>query len=130
MVSLEKKVCPQPVQDQINLLTFDLEESGFFISKEIPEGYHENAKIHLWNIVADILIKKFIDGDPLYIADSEDELNRLLTRVCVYTCMDSMVDKGLLNSFDDENGEEQFFLTEKGKEVIKHIDGTNYTSLF
>lgn len=128
MVSLERKCCPDSVRDVINDYISSVEESGFFISPEIPQGYEENGKIYLWNLLVDNLIKKFIDGDDLILTLNEFEV--VLTRTCVYTMMDRMVDKGFLDTFENENGEEMFFITEEGKKVISQINDQNYMELF
>lgn len=92
-----------------NLNFFEKEEIR---SKEVSKG-----------IVCDFLTDKFIKGslsskDELIDVFNEEEFTQLLNKIIVKSTMDGLIEKGLINYIiNDENGEELFFLTEKGREV-------------
>jgi len=74
-------------------------------------------------IVYDFLTEKFINGQindgKLQITD--EEFTKLLSLVRAECILVSLKNKGFLNSYEDENTEEQFFLTEMGKEYTKNM---------
>lgn len=119
MVSDEKMICPPSVETILIEFIDDIERAGFFSDPEIPEGYTEPCKLHLWNIAGKALTDKFIAGDMLLFNDTE--LMDILSRTIVYTCLDSLFDKGLVDSIENENGENMFWITEKGKNEINDL---------
>lgn len=68
------------------------------------------------------LTEKFIDG-KIYDEDlfTDEEFETCLKEIIVGTVLLNLKDKGYVNSYEDENTEEMFFLTEDGKEYLKNI---------
>jgi predicted transcriptional regulator len=70
------------------------------------------------------LTEKFVDGkitsdDTIKGIFTDVEFTAILNQIMTKNTLDSLVNKGLVNYFEDENGEELFFLTEDGKNIAK-----------
>ena len=94
-----------------------LVETNFFFDYEIEVT--DFAKNH----ISDMLTEKFINGDTDLTEDeifNEDEFETLLREIVAGTILNELKSKGLVNSYEDDNTEEMFFLTEKGKKVLKN----------
>ena len=93
-----------------------LVETSFFLDYEIEVT--DFAKNH----ISDKLTEKFINGDTDLTEDEifdEDEFETLLREIVAGTILNELKTKGLVNSYEDDDTEEMFFLTEKGKKVLK-----------
>ena len=93
-------------------------ESGFF------EDYEIEDKNYARQYLCDKLTEKFILGElnedldePVF---SEDEMEKYLREIIAGTYLTELQEKGLIDSIEDENEEERFFLTDLGK---KYNDG-------
>ena len=113
------KIYQPIVIEQVENLISGLEESDFFIDYEI------NDLTFVRQHLSDILTEKFIDGvidgdfEELF---SEEEFEQLLKELVAGSILYELKEKGIINSYEDENTEETFFLTEEGKEYIKNED--------
>src|ERR1035441_8717058 len=92
----------------------DLDDSGFFIEYEISNMELVNETI------CNKLTEKFIQGDldsdgPIF---SEDEFTNMLKELIAGEVLHSLKNKGYINSYEDDDTEELFFLTEDGKRMI------------
>jgi hypothetical protein len=109
------KIYPPAVEEQATYLIEDLYESGFFNDYEITNFDYINEHVR------DVLTEKFIDGtldeefDEIF---TEEEFEQFLKELIAGSILYELKDKGLVNSYDDENTEEMFFLTEKGKKYL------------
>jgi hypothetical protein len=96
-----------------------LEESNFFIDFELDSN--EFAKTYL----ADKLTIKFIEGNIDFEMDelfTEDEFDQMLKEIAAGTVLYELKEKGLVDSYSDDNTEEMFFLTEEGKKLLGDKD--------
>jgi hypothetical protein len=75
-----------------------------------------------------LLTEKFINGklssedDVRTVFESEEELLRFVNECYIYENLLSLMEQGLVGMYEDDDNEELFFLTEKGKlymDVIK-----------
>ena len=92
-----------------------LEESNFF--KDFDLESNEFARQY----ISERLTDKFIDGDidlPFDILFEEDEFEQFLKEIAAGTVLYELKEKGLVDSYSDENTEEMFFLTEEGKKLL------------
>jgi hypothetical protein len=94
-----------------------LEESNFFNDYEI-----ENFDFAI-KYLNDKLTEKFILGELDEESDNlfeEEEFNVILREIVAGTILTELKQKGLVNSYEDDNTEELFFLTQKGKKMLKN----------
>jgi hypothetical protein len=75
--------------------------------------------------ICDKLTSKFIDGNldfdeelPIFLFDDE-EFEVILRELVAGSVLYDLKEQGLVDSYQDENTEEMFFLTKKGKKLIK-----------
>lgn len=96
-----------------------LEESNFFKDYEI-ENFDYTIKY-----LNDKFTEKFILGELDEECDdlfTEDEYDTILKEIVAGNILTELKKKGLVNSYEDDNTEELFFLTKKGKNMIKNKD--------
>jgi hypothetical protein len=89
-----------------------LKEDHFFEDYEIKNL--DFIRTH----ILDHLTEKFISGgidDDFEEMFTEDEFEQLLKEMIAGSILYELKEKGFVNSVEDENDEEMFFLTEKGK---------------
>jgi hypothetical protein len=94
-----------------------LEESNFFKDYEI-----ENFDFAI-KYLNDKLTEKFILGELDEESEDlfeEEEFNVILREIIAGTILTELKQKGLVNSYEDDNTEELFFLTKKGKKMLKN----------
>jgi hypothetical protein len=92
-----------------------LEESNFFKDYEI-ENFDFTIKY-----LNDKLTEKFILGELDEESDDlfdEEEFNTILREIIAGSILTELKHKGLVNSYEDDNTEELFFLTKKGKKIL------------
>lgn len=119
MHKIERLIFPEPIA-QVLTHTLEIfkdeqlfEEGG---ENHIPKGYSELANVYAWNILGTILLNRFFDGEPIQFKD-EEQVMSAINSVIANVTIDSLKDYGILDSIEDENGEDIIFLTEKGKNI-------------
>jgi DNA-binding transcriptional regulator YhcF (GntR family) len=95
-----------------------LTESGFFSEMNIKTK--DFAHEHLCKK----LTKKFIEGklsndDEVFTIE---EMDKILTEILVGTVLLELESEGIVETIEDENNEQVFFLTAKGKEIATKIN--------
>ena len=116
-IKIMSKIYQPIVIERTNEIIETLVETNFFLDYEIEVT--DFAKNHISNM----LTEKFINGDTDLTEDeifTEDEFDSLLREIVAGTILNELKTKGLVNSYEDDNTEEMFFLTEKGKKVLKN----------
>lgn len=112
---MAKAYQPIVIEETENLIQ-GLIESEFFLDYDITD--YSFAKQHL----LDILTEKYINGlfddldNELF---TEDEFTKLLQQIVAGSLLSDLKERGLINSYEDENTEETFFLTEEGKNLLR-----------
>jgi hypothetical protein len=95
-----------------------LVETNFFEENELESD--DFARKYL----SDLLTQKFItgqlDSDTTEIF-TEDEFGMILKEIIVGTVLNDLKGKGFVNSYEDDNTEEIFFLTTEGKEYLRNV---------
>jgi hypothetical protein len=113
---MAKAYQPIVIEETENLIQ-GLIESEFFLDYDITD--YSFAKQHL----LDILTEKYINGlfddldNELF---TEDEFTKLLQQIVAGSLLSDLKERGLINSYEDENTEETFFLTEEGKNLLRN----------
>ena len=106
-----------------------IEETEYFIEGLAEAGFFEDYEIKDLTFVRthllDIFTEKFINGllndDDLELFE-EDEFDTLLKQLVAGSILFELKEKGFVDSYEDDNTEEMFFLTDEGK---KHVKNTN-----
>lgn len=112
---MQKIYQPIVIQETENLIE-GLKESLFFKDYEIEDLTYTRQHI------LDLMTEKFINGEldsDIEEIFSEEEFEKLLKEIVAGSLLYELKQKGLVNSYEDENTEEMFFLTEKGKNYLK-----------
>jgi DNA-binding PadR family transcriptional regulator len=112
------KIYPQTVIEKADEIIQILTEEGFFEFNEIDNLDFTSKHIK------DKLTEKFILGtlDDEEEMFTEEEFETLLKEIIAGTVLEELKSKGLVGSYEDEDTEEMFFLTPKGKKYLKNID--------
>lgn len=108
----------QPVVvKKANQIIEALKVIGFFEENEITDQTF--AK----NELCQILTTNFIEGsfDEKELSLTDKEIDFYLSKVIAENTLRSLVNKGLLGTYEDDGSEEVFFLTELGKAVKDEI---------
>jgi hypothetical protein len=79
----------------------------------------ELSEEELRNSLGQKFLNRFLSGDNLEL--NEQEYVEAIGEACLSTAYNSLVDKGLLDFIEDENGEQHFFLTEFGSQLGHEI---------
>lgn len=113
---MSKAYQPIVVEETENIIQ-GLIESEFFNDYEITD--YTFARQY----VLDLLTQKFIDGlleDEDLELFTEDEFTKILQEIVAGSLLYELKEKGLINSYEDDNTEETFFLTEEGKKLLNN----------
>lgn len=92
------------------------------------EFFSENEITNLTfgkNYICDLLTKKLISGDfddNEIGVFTESEFDQLLKDIIIGSCLYQLKEKGYINSYEDEDTEEIFFLTNEGKDLMKTLN--------
>jgi len=81
----------------------------------------ELGKQVLYELIADTATENFLQREDQNITLSEDQMVDVFSNTVLHVSLDHLKKEGLVNSFEDENGEECFFLTETGKQVTEEM---------
>jgi hypothetical protein len=110
----------QPIViNETESLLSELIESKFFEEYEIDNL--DFAREYL----LEVMNKKYIDGligdgDLTGEIFNEEEFTKMLQEIIAGTVLHDLKQNGYINSYEDDETEETFFLTEKGKEYLKN----------
>ena len=117
------KIYQPIVIEMTNEIITDLTESEFF------EDYEITSTVFAEKYLLDKLTEKFIlgelenDDDEFLGVFNDDEFEVVLREIVAGSVLYELKEKGLVDSYEDETTEEMFFLTKKGKRVMKKKDG-------
>ena len=105
------KTYPEPVEIFAEKVYHCFEEA---IQQEFSDATPGWLKETSLKIISDVGVEKFIKGEELVFKDDQ-EVTELYIRLRCEIAISSLVKKGLVDTMENENGEEEVFLTEKGK---------------
>jgi hypothetical protein len=117
------KIYQPIVIEMTNEIITDLTESEFFADYEIQ------STVFAEKYLLDKLTEKFILGelenedDEFLGVFNDDEFEVVLREIVAGSVLYELKEKGLVDSYEDDTAEEMFFLTKKGKRVMKKKDG-------
>lgn len=95
-----------------------LEEENFFTDFQI-----ENREF-VFEYFCDFFTEKFIKGDyeDMNINITNEEMEKCLIEITIKDSLYTLTEEGIVGIIEDENNEEQFFLTDLGKNIVKKIE--------
>ena len=95
------------------------------IDAEFFDDYEITDLTYARQYLNEFFTRKFIEGkieDDIEEIFSEQEFEVILREIAAGTVLHELKEKGLVDSYEDENTEEIFFLTEEGKKFVKKTD--------
>ena len=105
------------IQEITDLIMEVLVTDGFFTEYEIENQDYARKRF------SEELTTKFLinglDEDGDYF--TEDEYNQILGEIIAEDVLRNLQSKGYLQSYEDENTEEVFFLTDRGKDKLNDL---------
>ena len=110
--------CTQPVQEYIDILCPHLLD---FLKEECQGIEIDNEMLTetFQFVLVPPLTKKFIDGDTIIF--DEEEILKIFQQLVGNVSLISLRRKGLVDTIENENGEEIVFLTKEGKNLSKSL---------
>ena len=106
-----------------------IEETEYFIEGLAESGFFEDYEIKDYTFVRthllDIFTEKFINGsltDEDTELFTENEFDTLLKELVAGSILFELKERGIVDSYEDENTEEMFFLTDEGKKFMKNTN--------
>lgn len=112
----EQYEAPQVVKNHVDTIVSTLHESFFFEDYHIEETF---ARKMFTRLLLEIYVNDpQMEGEFFW---SEEEFEEILQKIITGSIMYQLKEDGVLNSYEDENTEETFFLTEKGKIEFEKI---------
>ena len=108
---------PGLVREYASRVAEALSEDNFFVEEEI------DPRIFFVQL-CERCMGYFLDGEGLPITDTD--MVDVIRLSSAQTILESLKGRGLLDSIEDENGEERFFLTSEGKQVAEGISSRSH----
>jgi hypothetical protein len=111
---------------------FIIEKTKEIIDYIKSKGFFEDFQIksdrYAQQLICDILTDKLIDGtydegdDIVDIFPEVDDLLKFFADVVTLQTLDSLIEKGYIETLEDENGENFYFATKKGQKYQDEIN--------
>lgn len=108
------------VLDHANVIVGILRETNFFVDYEL--GSEDFAMEYLCGKLTEKFIQGELNGDFPTEIFSEDEMEKFLREIVAGSILMELQEKGIIDSIEDENNEERFFLTDLGKNLANDIN--------
>lgn len=114
---MEEKDAPKIVIECVETIVSSLRESFFFEDYNISEVYAVK-------LFTELIIEEYVKNPSLDDTDffwTEEDFENILQKIITGSILYKLKNDGILNSYEDDNTEETFFLTEKGKELTEKL---------
>jgi hypothetical protein len=108
---------PQIVEHHLSVIIGGLEESQFFTDFGINDTFARK-------VFTQLLMEIYVNDPSMDQQEffwSEEKFEETLQKIITGSIMYELKEEGILNSYEDENTTETFFLTKKGKGVVKGL---------
>jgi hypothetical protein len=106
------------ILEKVEEILIVLEETNFFEEHELED--RSFAKKYMSDILTNKFINGQIDSESTEIF-TEDEFGNMLKQIIAGTVLLELKKKGYVNSYEDDDTEEIFFLTEEGKIALTQM---------
>lgn len=118
-IFMEMKTVYQPeIKQYTEDIIEDLKNVNFFVDNEIND--FEFTKKYICDFLTQKFITTGLNVEEGFFTD--EEFGVMLKEIIVGSLFYSMKEKGYLNSYEDEETDETFFLTDIGREYLKSKD--------
>lgn len=107
---------PSVVLEHTETIIGALRDSFFFDDYAIGEEFATKTFIKL---ITELYVSNPSLDEPFFWTEEEFEV--ILQKIITGSIMYQLKEEGIMDSYEDENTEETFFLTEKGKEYKNNI---------
>jgi len=107
---------PPEVEKYLASIFESLVEQDFYADEDIIEFAYEATR----KVAGPMLLEQWLAGEMNFEEDGWFE--KMLKLIIVHGRMMSLEKKGLIGSIDDEHGEEVFFTTGNGRELLKKME--------
>jgi hypothetical protein len=114
-----KNTYPVTVQEWLDNLYGYLKTKDFFEGEELEDSDEENVMSSFYDIVGKAALQSWLENGDIRI--EEEELTKLLYQVVIKVHVEELRKSGMVDSIEDENGEEVVWLTPKGKDIRKKL---------
>jgi hypothetical protein len=108
---------PIVIERAENLLQ-GLIDSDFFDDNQITEFTY--AREYLRDKMTEKYIQGLLNSDDENLF-TEEEFNKMLVEILVGSVLCDLKNKGLVSSYEDDETDELFFLTDEGRDFLKKI---------
>lgn len=115
MKTFNSEIYPQVVVEKAKQVVDLIIDNDFFLENGIQEKEIPMGKEIALEEISKYFLKRFIDGNEILFA-SEDDCENVLKTIIVMVYIEILKEKGMVDTYSDENTEEVIFLTKKGKE--------------
>lgn len=109
---------PDSVQEFANKVMVVLDYISFFQKTFNPDLTLEEKQM-FFNCICKDRLGNFLKGIELEF-ESDKESTEVIDLAVAMISLNRLKDKGFVDSIENEHGEEVFFLTPKGKEIVKN----------
>ena len=107
----------------------DKDKTNFWTNLENGFEDENRAKQITYEILCEYGLERFLNNEDIMFKNEDDVVNVLNGAVVMYH-LNSLKNKGFVNSYEDEQTEEVFFLTKEGKEYARNNLGISKTGSF
>jgi hypothetical protein len=107
---------PPEIEKYLDGIFESLVEQNFYIEEEITDFAYEATR----KVAGPMLLEQWLSDGIDFEEDGWFE--KMLKLIIVHGRMMSLEKKGLVGSIDDEHGEEVFFATGNGRELLKKME--------
>ena len=114
-----KNTYPVTVQEWLDNLYDYLKTEGFFEGEELEDSNEENVMSNFYEIVGKSALQSWLENGEVRL--EEKQLSKLLYQVVIKVHVEELMKSGMVDSIEDENGEEVMWLTPKGKDINKKL---------
>lgn len=112
---------PQEVEQALDELEQELQDTNFYV--DIPDTDSPTVR----KVFGKILFDKWCSTGALNV--NQEEAEDAIRRCVMESALQSLIDKGLVNTIENEQGKEVVFLTSKGKECVQYDNGDAVPSI-
>ena len=108
--SMEQPKSPKIVKRKVETVLNVIRKSGYFEIFDLKEDY---ARKEITHTVLEEYTKQMSSNFEMTWGDKR--IGEMLSRIFVGSILHELKDEGIVGTYEDENTEEVFFLTKKGK---------------